>query len=45
MHVVQAWTFSLDVSDTFQVATMIEMRKSEAKESEVNHRFAEHAQW
>ncbi|KAL3150583.1 hypothetical protein ABBQ32_000393 [Trebouxia sp. C0010 RCD-2024] len=28
-----------------QVATMVEMRKSEAKESEVNHRFAEHAHW
>lgn len=24
---------------------MTEMRKSEAKESEVNHRFVEHAQW
>lgn len=24
---------------------MVEMRKSEAKESEVNHRFAEHAHW
>ncbi len=28
-----------------QVASMTEMRRSEAKESEVNHRFVEHAQW
>lgn len=31
--------------DVCQVANMTEMRKSEAKESEVNHRFVEHAQW
>ncbi|DBA79147.1 TPA: hypothetical protein ACH3X1_008982 [Trebouxia sp. C0004] len=28
-----------------QVASMEEMRKSEAKESQVNHRFVEHMQW
>ena len=28
-----------------QVANMSEMQKSEAKKSEVNHRFVEHGQW
>ncbi len=28
-----------------QVANMEDMRRSEAKESEVNHRFVEHMQW
>lgn len=31
--------------DACKVANMTEMRKSKAKESEVNHRFVEHAQW
>jgi len=48
MHLPRADTGAICTTATLchlQVANMEEMRRSEAKESEVNHRFVEHMQW
>ena len=45
VHAWRPYNFCYSILGMMQVANMKEMRRSEAKESEVNHHFVEHAQW